>query len=110
MSTTDITNYGHAFNVDTSLVEYEDREITTQTTDLNISTDIRFEITNRGLFIHPSNSYLLVEGQLQLHDGAALPHDRNSALAKEGILHLFESVSYSLNGKTAEFINYPEIC
>ena len=110
MSTADITNYSNAFGIDQSLVEYEDREITTQTTDLNISTDVRFDITNRGLFTHPSNSYLLVEGQLQLHDGAALPNDRNSALAKEGILHLFDSISYSLNEKTVEFINYPGVC
>ena len=97
MSTTDITNFSDAFHVDKSLVEYEHKEIYTTSTDLNGTSEIRFDVINENSFTLPSDSYLLVEGRVTLANNNAIPNaaDNTSeiALAKEGPLHLFRTMT-----------------
>ena len=113
MSTEAITHFGRTFNIDTSLTEYEYKEIFTTTNDLNTATEIRFDIINENAFTVPSDSYLLVEGQVQLANGNVIPNAADDtskiALVKEGILYLFRQLIYSINDKQVEIIDYPGV-
>ena len=50
--------------VDNTVVEYEHKEIRTVNNNYNNAGEIRLDITNENVFTRPSDSYLLVEGQL----------------------------------------------
>ena len=111
MSTTTITNFSDAFHVDKSLVEYEHKEIFTTSRDLNGTSEIRFDIINENSFTLPSDSYLQVEGEILLAaDDTALADAVELGLVKEAILYLFRTMTYSINDKQVESIDYPGIC
>ena len=49
---------------DNLIVEYEHKEIRTVDNNFNVAGEIRLDITNENVFTRPSDSYLLVEGEL----------------------------------------------
>ena len=75
-------------------------------TNLNASgQDIRLTIETQDIFTHPSESYLIIEGQLVRAD-----NDRPYAaadlitLTNNGIMHLFKRIRYDLSGQEIENI------
>ena len=66
--------------------------------------DIRITIETQDIFTHPSESYLIIEGQLLKADGT--PYDRANrvTLANNGIMHLFKRIRYELSGQEIENI------
>ena len=66
--------------------------------------DIRITIETQDIFTHPSESYLIIEGQLLNADGT--PYDRVNrvTLANNGIMHLFKRIRYELSGQEIENI------
>ena len=79
-------------------------------TNLNApGQDIRITIETQDIFTHPSESYLIVEGQL-LKRGVNPPNNPiyNNAdlitLANNGIMHLFKRIRYELSGQEIENI------
>ena len=67
--------------------------------------DIRLTIETQDIFTHPSESYLIIEGQLVRSDNG---NPYNAAdlitLTNNGIMHLFKRIRYDLSGQEIENI------
>ena len=96
---------------DDSIDKYEDIAYESVAgTNLNApGQDIRLIIETQDIFTHPSESYLIVEGQL-LKRGVNPPNNPiydNAdliTLANNGIMHLFKRIRYDLSGQEIENI------
>ena len=80
-------------------------------TNLNApGQDIRITIETQDIFTHPSESYLIVEGQLLKRDPPVPPandlYALNDpiALTNNGIMYLFKRIRYDLSGQEIENI------
>ena len=67
--------------------------------------DIRLIIETQDIFTHPSESYLIIEGQLvRSDDGNAFANADLITLTNNGIMHLFKRIRYDLSGQEIENI------
>ena len=74
--------------------------------------DIRLVIETQDIFTHPSESYLIVEGELtkaNVNPPNNPRYDPNNAndlitLTNNGIIHLFKRIRYELSGQEIENI------
>ena len=75
-------------------------------TNLNApGQDIRLTIETQDIFTHPSESYLIIEGDLLRDDnGNRYQHDALITLTNNGIMHLFKRIRYDLSGQDIENI------
>jgi len=93
---------------DESIEEYEHHEYEPVTgTNLNNPGEIRINIETQDLFTHPSESYLIVDGQLTKADGTAYADVDAVSLTNNAILHLFSNIKYQLSGQEIESIYSP---
>ena len=92
---------------DDSIDKYEDVEYEPVTgTNLNSSgQDIRLTIETQDIFTHPSESFLIIEGELKKNDNNRYANDDPIALTNNGIMHLFKRIRYDLSGQEIENIN-----
>ena len=86
---------------DNSIDKYEDVEYEPVTgTNLNSSgQDIRLTIETQDIFTHPSESFLIIEGDLTKNDNNRYANDDPIALTNNGIMHLFKRIRYDLSGQ-----------
>ena len=91
---------------DDSINKYEDTEYEPVAgTNLNSSgADIRLTIETQDIFTHPSESYLIIEGELRKNDNNRYANDDPIALTNNGIMHLFKRIRYDLLGQEIENI------
>ena len=91
---------------DDSIDKYEDIEYEPVVgTNLNSSgQDIRLTIETQDIFTHPSESYLIIEGELRKDDNNRYADDDPIALTNNGIMHLFKRIRYDLSGQEIENI------
>ena len=91
---------------DDSIDKYEDVEYEPVAgTNLNSSgQDIRLTIETQDIFTHPSESYLIIEGELRKIDNNRYANDDPIALTNNGIMHLFKRIQYDLSGQEMESI------
>ena len=91
---------------DNSIDKYEDVEYEPVVgTNLNSSgQDIRLVIETQDIFTHPSESYLIIEGELRKNDNNRYANDDPIALTNNGIMHLFKRIRYDLSGQEMETI------
>ena len=74
-------------------------------TNLNSSgQDIRLVIETQDIFTHPSESYLIIEGELKKNDNNRYADDDPIALTNNGIMYLFKRIRYDLSGQEIENI------
>ena len=66
--------------------------------------DIRLTIETQDIFTHPSESYLIIEGELRKNDNNRYADDDPIALTNNGIMHLFKRIRYDLSGQEMENI------
>ena len=66
--------------------------------------DIRITIETQDIFTHPSESYLIIEGQLLKADGTPYNRVNRVTLANNGIMHLFKRIRFELSGQEIENI------
>ena len=66
--------------------------------------DIRITIETQDIFTHPSESYLIITGQLLKDDGTPYNAANRITLANNGIMHLFKRIRYELSGQEIENI------
>ena len=66
--------------------------------------DIRLAIKTQDIFTHPSESYLIIEGELKKNDNNHYANDDPIALTNNGIMHLFKCIRYDLSGQEMETI------
>ena len=91
---------------DDSIDKYEEfaYEPVTGTNKNAPGQDIRITIETQDIFTHPSESYLIIEGQLLKADGTPYVRDNRVTLANNGIMHLFKRIRYELSGQEIENI------
>ena len=91
---------------DDSIDKYEDVEYEPVAgTNLNSSgQDIRLTIETQDIFTHPSESFLIIEGELKKNDNNRYANDDPIALTNNGIMHLFKRIRYDLSGQEIENI------
>ena len=66
--------------------------------------DIRITIETQDIFTHPSESYLIITGQLLQVNGTPYAFANPVSLANNGIMHLFKRIRYELSGQEIENI------
>ena len=94
--------------IDESIEEYEYHEYEPITgTNLNNPVEIRINIETQDLFTHPSESYLIIEGQLTKADGTAYANTDNVALTNNALMHLFSNIKYQFSGQEIESLFHP---
>ena len=104
----DILNINEAPIVDESIQEYEFHEYEPVTgTNLNNSGEIRINIETQDLFTHPSQSYLIFEGQLTKSDGRTYVDADLATLTNNALMHLFSNIKYQLSGQEIESLFHP---
>ena len=94
---------------DTSIDEYEYFEYgTIAGTNLNnFGGDIRISIETQDIFTHPSESFLIIEGQLIKDDDTLYADGDAISLTNNGMMYLFKNIKYNFSGKTIEEVQYP---
>ncbi|XP_071176618.1 uncharacterized protein [Mytilus edulis] len=107
----DIITITEGLTFDESLQEYQVREYEPQAGAQlnNPGAEIRINFETQDLFLHPAESYLVVEGRLLKNDDTAYADGDLVSLAHNGIMYLFKSISYRLSGQQIEHINDPGI-
>ena len=95
---------------DDSIDKYEEFEYgTVAGTNLNsFGSDIRLTIETQDVFTHPSESFLIIEGQL-IRGGDNNDYAAGDliTLTNNGIMHLFKHTQYDLSGQVIESLQYP---
>jgi len=104
----EILQINENFSVDESIEKYEYYEHypTSGETNLNNGNEIRIVIETQDLFTHPSESFLMIEGKLTKRDGTEFAAADNITLVNNGIMHLFQYMTYELSGQEIEKVNY----
>ena len=95
---------------DDSIDKYEEFEYgPVAGTNLNsFGTDIRLTIETQDVFTHPSQSFLIIEGQLVRNvDGNDYAVGDLITLTNNGIMHLFKRIRYDLSGQEIENLLHP---
>ena len=91
---------------DNSIDRYEEIEYEPVAgTNLNNSGgDIRLYIETQDIFTHPSESFLIIEGQLLKANNNFYGNNDLITLTNNGIMHLFKNIRYELSGQEIENI------
>ena len=91
---------------DDSIDKYEDIEYEpVPGTNLNSSgADIRLTIETQDIFTHPSESFLIIEGELKKDNNNYYGNNDLITLTNNGIMHLFKRIRYDLSGQEIENI------
>ena len=93
---------------DESISEYEHLEYNPIAgTNLNDGGDITITIELQDIFSHPSESFLLIEGNLRKTDGAPYENGDRVTLTNNGIMYLFKRIRYDLAEKEIESVQNP---
>ena len=95
---------------DDSIDKYEDYEYgTVAGTNLNsFGSDIRLTIETQDVFTQPSESFLIIEGQLVRNDNNNVYAVGDLiTLTNNGITHLFKRIQYDLSGQVVESLQDP---
>ena len=104
----DILRITDPFISDESISEYEHLEYNPIAgTNLNDVGDIMITIELQDIFTHPSESFLLIEGELLKNDGASYDGDDNITITNNGIIYLFKRIRYDLAEKEIESVQNP---
>ena len=94
---------------DTRIDDYEYVEYGTIVgTNLNnFGGDIRITIETQDIFTHPSESVLIIEGQLTKNDDTLYADSDAVSLINNGMMYLFKDIKYLLSEKVLEQLQYP---
>ena len=91
-----------------SIEEYEYHEYLPVTgTSLNNQGEVRINIESQDLFLHASESYLMIEGQLLKAAGGAYINTDVIALLNNAMMYLFSNIKYQLSGQEIESVFNP---
>ena len=94
---------------DHSIDKYEDIEYEPVAgTNLNSSGgDIRLTIETQDIFTLPSESFLIIEGELKKHDNNRYGDNDAISLTNNGMMHLLKRIRYDLSGQEIESLVHP---
>ena len=92
---------------DDSIDKYEHVEYN-QVVGVNLNSgDIRINIETQDIFTHPSESFLLIEGQLIKDDDTLYADVDVISLINNGMMYLFKNIKYQLSGQDIESLLNP---
>ena len=104
----DILNFTEGIVTDEGIERYKFHEYeATAGINVNKIGEIRINIELQDLFTHPAESYLLFEGRLTKAAGTAYANTDVVAIANNGLMYLFNEISYSLSNQVIETIFNP---
>ena len=93
-------------SINNSFESYQFREHTPQLQNLNNGDDIIIDVNTDNSYIHPSERFIRIDGQLRKdnanHDVYAAADE--VSLINNAIMYLFSQISYSLQGTSMERI------
>ncbi|XP_065652762.1 uncharacterized protein LOC136080082 [Hydra vulgaris] len=102
MTTSEVFNFTEPIEKDNGIERYEEHIYEpTNGTNLNSPREIKININEQDMLTLPSKAYLLFEGQLVKADGTAYA---NAVLTNNGIMHLFNRITYQLSNKEIEAV------
>ena len=108
MANSDILNFTEEIIVDEDIERFEFHEYESVNKNLNNTSEIRISIEQQDLFTLPSEAYILVEGRLtKSSDGASYADTDAITLVNNGIMYLFNQISYQLSNQDVETIFEP---
>ena len=108
MATSDILNFTEAPIIDEEIERFEFHEYEpVARTNLNSAGEIRINVEHQDLFTQPSEAYLLFEGRLTKGDGTAYANADAVTLANNGLMFLFNQISYQLSNQDIETVLQP---
>ena len=73
----------------------------------NFGGDIRITIETQDIFTHPSESFLLIEGQLTKDDDTLYANADVISLTNNGMMYLFKNIKYQISEPVIEQVQYP---
>ena len=73
----------------------------------NSGGDIRITIETQDIFTHPSESFLIIEGQLTNDDDTLYADADVISLINNGVMYLFKNIKYQLSEIVIEQVQYP---
>ncbi|XP_065639640.1 uncharacterized protein LOC136072362 [Hydra vulgaris] len=98
MLSRDILNITKTPLMDSGFIDYEYKEYEPQNPNYNGTVPLKIIIPSNGLFYHPYEAFLHIEGSLvKAADGAAYADADAISLINNGIMYLFDSISYRLS-------------
>ena len=93
---------------DESISEYEHLEYNPIAgTNINDGGDITINIELQDIFTHPSESFLLIEGELLKNGGTRYDNDDNITITNNGMMYPFKRIRYDLAEKEIESVQNP---
>ena len=96
---------------DNSIDEYEHVEYgpVVGTNLNNPGGDIRIDIETQDIFTHPSESFLITEGQITKNNNNKDPYADADIifLTNNGIMYLFKTIKYQLSGQEIQTVTHP---
>ena len=104
-------NWKKDINIDDAYEKIDFHEYSSQT-GVNLNTDhgdIRIVIQNQDQFLLPSKSYIYIEAQLLQEDGTEYAEADEITLTNNGLMYLFERVSYKISQQELESYSNPGI-
>jgi hypothetical protein len=94
---------------DNSIISYQYRDYTPQNQNINDHSDIIIDVNTTNSYIKPSDSILIIEGQLRKSNANHDVYDvvDEVALVNNAMMYLFKEISYSINDIIMERITNP---
>ena len=102
-----ILNITENISGDNSIDRYEHVEYNPAVGVNLYNGDIRIDIETQDIFTHPSESFLLIEGQLTKDDDTLYADAYVISLTNNGMMYLFKNIKYQLSGQDIETVMYP---
>ena len=96
----EMLNIGQPIVNDVSVIKYEEREY--EPLNPNLGSTIRIEIGQQDSFIHPHESFLLIEGRVKR--GGLDGDIEGVALCNNAPMFLFSDASYYIGGEKIEYV------
>ena len=104
-----ILKINEPITVKTSIDDYEYFEYSTIMGDSlnNSGGDIRITIATQDMFTHPSESFLIIEGQLTKDDDTLYANADLISITNNGMMYLFKNIKYQISEKVIEEVHHP---
>ena len=96
--------------IDVSIESYEWQQYNPISgSQINTPSNITIIIESQSIYCHPAESYLLFEGRLTKADNlnTAYANDDAVTLTNNGLMHLFQQISYRMSNQEIETISNP---
>ena len=108
MATADALNVKETVMIDKTIRSFQYRQCEPATrASLNTAGNIIIDVVQHDSFTLPSKAYLFFEGRLLKANGTSYADTDVVTLTHNGLMHLFNSISYNLSDREIESVSHP---